>query len=201
MLRGGATLAAGDPVASTCRTIKFPAICSIPREGKDPLHSRSSGDRAQAQTLTLGANRDRPPDPRAHDCFSVGRLRSARLRFGERGITPIELDQRVGARSPSPKLSGALRRTAPAARRSHSWSDRPDAPRAGDAYGDATIAPVRAPGVCAGRSGLPARCAWAPALARLPLSWRGDAGRAQRTLVTAAPRQESSSVVAGARRR
>ena len=69
-------------------------------------------------------------------------------------------------------------------------SDRPDAPRAGDAYGDATIAPVRAPGACAGRSGLPARCAWAPALARLPLSWRGDAGRAQRPLLTAAPRQE-----------
>ena len=54
------------------------------------------------------------------------------------------------------------------------WSDRPDAPRAGDAYGDATIAPVLAPGVCAGRSGLPARCAWAPALARLPLSVSGN---------------------------
>ena len=26
---------AGDPVASTCRTIKTPAICSIPREGQD----------------------------------------------------------------------------------------------------------------------------------------------------------------------
>ena len=34
--------------------------------------------------------------------------------------------------------------------------------------GDAAIAPVRCIWRRAGRSGLPARCAWAPALARLP---------------------------------
>ena len=42
MLRGGATLGAGDPVASTCRTIKFPAICSIPRRAR--THVRSWAD-------------------------------------------------------------------------------------------------------------------------------------------------------------
>jgi hypothetical protein len=57
---------------------------------------------------------------------------------------------------------------------------RPARPHvADDRVGDAAIAPVRCAWRRAGRSGLPARCAWAPALARLPLSGSRSFGARQ----------------------
>jgi hypothetical protein len=49
--------------------------------------------------------------------------------------------------------------------------------RIGERFGDAAIAPLWCAWRRAGRSGLPARCAWAPALAWLALSDSGSLTR------------------------
>jgi hypothetical protein len=66
--------------------------------------------------------------------------RAAGDRKGDEALAGIEADGRVGGRSDSPKLSGA----APPNRASRATialleSDRPDAPRASDAYGDVAL--------------------------------------------------------------
>jgi hypothetical protein len=70
-------------------------------------------------------------------------------------------------------------------------SDRPDRPTVDDPYGDAAIAPVRCAWRRAGRSVLPARWAWAPARAWLPLSARSSVATAGDV---AAPSQMEQSV-------